>query len=168
MSDIIDGLGSLLGGLRDIGKGALQLLWGAFKLALSAVVSFIEGLYEIVKGIFLYVKQAYKKIKRERPKAKPLGGGDITGKALINAIKNAEREIGDEIDFNELDKEEAKKALDQVIKDVNEGKIDGMHYIDGKNEQGEDDVLDAQFFRSEQMSDSSKNKNIYRPFVNVH
>ena len=164
---LIDALSNIAGGIYAIGKGALQLVWGAFKMALLAVILPIIGVYSIISGIFNFAKESYKKLKRNRPGTKPKGAGSITGKPLINAIKNAEREIAEEIDLSDLEKEEAKDELDEIARKYSNGEISGMQYTDGENEQGDDDILDAQFFKASEIDSESKDKNIYRPFKNA-
>ena len=95
------------------------------------------------------------------------GAGSITGKALGNAIRNAEQEIGDSIDLSEFEKEDAKKDLNEIKNKLESGEIDGMQYIDGKNENGEDEILDAELFKASSVDSDSKDKNIYRPFNNA-
>ena len=163
-----EALENIAGGLYALGKGTLQLLWGAFKLALAAVILPIVGLYEIAKGIFNFAKDAYKKLKKNRPNTKPKGAGSITGSKLLGAIKAAEQEIGDAIDVREFEKEEAKKELDEIAQKMSRGEIDGMQYVDGLNEEGQDEILDATFFKSGQMSSESKDKNLYKPFTNTN
>lgn len=164
----LDAIENIAGGIYAIGKGALQLLWGAFKLALAAVILPIVGIYEIAKGIVNFAKTSYKKLKEKRPGTKPKGAGSITGSKLLGAIKAAEQEIGDAIDVSEFEKEEAKKELDEIVKKMERKEIDGMQYVDGTNEDGQDDILDAQFFKSNQMSSDAKDKNHYKPFKNTN
>lgn len=164
----LEALENIAGGLYALGKGTLQLIWGAFKLALAVAILPIIGIYYIAKELVDFAKKSYKKLKEKRPGTKLGGAGTITGNKLIGAIKAAEREIGDAIDVSEFEKEEAKKELDEIVKKIEKNEIDGMQYIDGINEDGQDDILDAEFFKSEQMSPDAKDKNHYKPFTNTN
>lgn len=164
---IMDALSNIAGGIYAIGKGALQLVWGAFKMALLAVILPIVGIYSIITGIFNFAKESYQKIKRNRPGTKPKGAGSITGSKFAKAIRNTEQEIGEAIDMSDLEKKEAKDELDEIARKYRNGEISGMQYTDGENEQGQDDILDAQFFKASQMDSDSQDKNIYRPFKNA-
>ena len=157
---IMDALSNIAGGIYAIGKGALQLVWGAFKMALLAVILPIVGIYSIITGIFNFAKESYQKIK-------PKGAGSITGSKFAKAIRNTEQEIGEAIDMSDLEKKEAKDELDEIARKYRNGEISGMQYTDGENEQGQDDILDAQFFKASQMDSDSQDKNIYRPFKNA-
>ena len=163
-----EALENIAGGLYALGKGTLQLLWGAFKLALAAIILPIVGIYYIAKGIVDFAKKSYKKLKEKRPGTKPKGAGSITGSKLLVAIKAAEQEIGEAIDVSEFEKKKKKKELDEIAKKMERNEIDGMQYVDGINEDGQDDILDAEFFKSEQMSSDAKDKNHYKPFTNTN
>lgn len=164
---IIDGITDIAGGIYKVAKGIGKILIGAFKLALLTAILPIVGLYLIVDGIFNYAKRKYKELKSKRPKAKPLGGGSLTNKALTKALQAADKEIGTSIDFSDLEKEEAKKDLTEIQRKLDSGEIDGMQYIDGKNEDGDDEILDAELFKASSIDSNSKDKHIYRPFNNA-
>ena len=164
---IIDGLIDIAGGVWNVAKGAGKIIWGAFKLALLAAILPIVGLYMMAEGIFNYAKRKYREFKTKRPETKVKGAGSITGKPLGNAIRNAEQKIGDSIDLSEFEKEDAKKDLNEIKNKLESGEIDGMQYIDGKNENGEDEILDAELFKASSIDSDSKDKNIYRPFNNA-
>lgn len=164
---IIDGITDIAGGIYNVAKGIGKLLIGAFKLALLAAILPIAGLYFIAEGIFNYAKRKYKELKLKRPNTKLSGTGSITNRALTNALKNAKKEIGESIDLSELEKEEAKKDITEIEKKLDSGEIDGMQYIDGKNEEGEDDILDAELFKASSIDSNSKDKHVYRPFNNA-
>lgn len=164
---IMDALSNIAGGIYAIGKGALQLVWGAFKMALLAVIVPIVGIYSIITGILNFAKESYHKIKRNRPGTKPKGSGSITGSTFRDALRKTEREIADAIDISELEKQEAKDELDEIARKFRDGEISGMQYTEGENEQGQDDILDAQFFKASEMDSDSQDKHIYRPFKNA-
>lgn len=69
--------------------------------------------------------------------------------------------------MSEFEKEDAKKDLNEIKNKLESGEIDGMQYIDGKNENGEDEILDAELFKASSVDSDSKDKNIYRPFNNA-
>lgn len=161
---MMDALANIAGGIYAIGKGVLQLVLGAFKLALLVAILPIVGLYSIVSGIFNFARDSYRKLKKNRPNAKPKGAGSITGNKLLNAIKNTEREITESIDISDLDKEQAISELDEIARKYHDEEISGMQYVDGKNEEGQDDILHSEFFKASQMDSDSKDKNLYRPF----
>lgn len=162
-----DGLADVASGAITVAKGVGKLIWGAFKLALMAAILPIVGLYYIAKGIFDYAKRKYKEFKSKRPNAKVKGAGSVTGTALRNALNNAKKEIGDSIDLSEFEKEEAKQDLNEIENKLNSGEADGMQYIDGVNEDGEDDILDAELFKASSVDKDSKDKHLYRPLNNA-
>lgn len=165
---IVEGLINVADGAWNVAKGVGKIIWGVFKLALLAAIYPIVGLYMIAEGIFNYAKRKYREIKKKRPKVKLSGSGSMTGpKALGNAIKNAKKEIGESIDLDEFEKEDAMKDLDEMQNKLASGEIDGLQYIDGKNEDGEDDILDAELFKASSIDSNSKDKHIYRPFNNA-
>lgn len=164
---IIYGLVDIAGGVWNVAKGAGKIIWGAFKLALLAAILPIVGLYMMAEGIFNYAKRKYRELRGKRPGTNLTGAGSITGKALVNVIKNAEQIVGDGIDLSEFEKEDAKKELNEIKNRLESGEIDGMQYIDGKNENGEDEILDAELFKASSIDSDSKDKNIYRPFNNA-
>lgn len=164
---IIDGLVDIAGGVWNVAKGAGKIIWGAFKLALLAAILPIVGLYMMAEGILNYAKRKYRELRGKRPGTNLTGAGSITGKALVNVIKNAEQIVGDGIDLSEFEKEDAKKELNEIKNQLESGEIDGMQYIDGKNENGEDEILDAELFKASSIDSDSKDKNIYRPFNNA-
>ena len=59
------------------------------------------------------------------------------------------------------------KSKQKIKNKLESGEIDGMQYIDGKNENGEDEILDAELFKASSIDSDSKDKNIYRPFNNA-
>ena len=81
----------------------------------------------------------------------------------LEGIDNAPSYFG----LSELEKEEAKKDITEIEKKLDSGEIDGMQYIDGKNEEGEDDILDAELFKASSIDSNSKDKHVYRPFNNA-
>ena len=164
---IINGIVDIAGGIYNVARGIGKILIGAFKLALLAAILPIVGLYLIAEGIFNYAKRKYKELKSKRPNVKPTGTGSITNKALTKALQNADKEIGQSIDISDLEKEEAKKDLSEIQRKLDSGEIDGMQYLEGKNEEGEDEILDAELFKASSMDSNSKDKHIYRPFNNA-
>lgn len=144
------------------------IIWKIFKIALMGIIVPLIGMYVMMRGLLSYVKEAYQKLKELRPNVKPKGGGAITGLKLSKVVMNAQNVILDSVELSESDKEKAKKDLKEIETNISNGKIDGVHYIDGVNEQGEDDILDACFFKSQQMAENDKNRNLYRPFTNSH
>lgn len=164
---IIDGITDIAGGIYNVAKGIGKVLIGAFKLALLAAILPIVGLYFIAEGIFNYAKRKYKELKLKRPKVKPTGTGSLTNKALTKALQMADKEIGESIDFSDLEKEDAKKDLAEIQRKLDSGEIDGMQYMDGTNEEGEDEILDAELFKASSVASDSKDKHVYRPFNNA-
>lgn len=164
---IVEGLINVADGVWNVAKGVGKIIWGIFKLALLAAIYPIAGLYMIAEGIFNYAKRKYREIKKKRPKVKPSGSGSMTNIALLNAIRNAERIVGESMDFDEIAKEDAKTDLDEMENKLASGEIDGLQYMDGKNEDGEDDILDAELFKASSIDSNSKDKHIYRPFNNA-
>lgn len=162
-----DGLADVASGFYSVAKGVGKVIWGAFKLALMAVILPIVGWYYIAKGIFDYAKRKYKEFKSKRPNTKVKGAGSVTGNALRNALNNAKKEIGDSIDLSDFEKDEANQDLNEIENKLNSGEIDGMQYIDGVNEDGEDDILDAELFKASSVDKDSKDKHQYRPINNV-
>lgn len=164
---ILEGLINVADGVWNVAKGVGKIIWGIFKLALLAAIYPIVGLYMIAEGIFNYAKRKYREIKKKRPKVKPSGSGSMTDRALLNAIKNAEKMVIESIDLNEIAKEDAMKDLNEMQNKLASGEIDGLQYMDGKNEDGEDDILDAELFKASSIDSNSKDKHIYRPFNNA-
>ena len=72
----------------------------------------------------------------------------------VNLLTNNEVLVSEEEDYT-------------ILRKLESGEIDGMQYIDGKNENGEDEILDAELFKASSIDSDSKDKNIYRPFNNA-
>ena len=149
--DIIDGIDSIGKGIVQIGRGVLMGIWGFIKLLAASVVFVIIGIYYAVKGIFEFAKKAYRKLKKQRPNVTVDQTGSVTNKVLSKALSEIESEISTgQLKLSDLEKEEVEQDLNHIRSKLNvPGKVTGMHYISGINEDGEEEVFDIEIFAAD-------------------
>ena len=146
--DIIDGIKNIGNGIYQVGKGIVKTTLGLIKLLVAGVVLVIVGIYYAAKELFGFAQKAWNKIKKLRPGVKPTSTGTITGKVLGEALKRIDKEISnDTIKLSDLEKEEVKQDIAEIQDKLNSpGKVTGMQYLAGLNEDGEEEVFDAEIF----------------------
>lgn len=154
-------------GLKDIALGVGQVVIGVGKAAfaflkfmLFAAVCVVVGIYSAVKGIFDFAKKAYLKLKKERPNAKPKSAGNATQKVLIKVLKDVKTEVAaDTLKLSDLEKEEVLNDVKNIEQKVSKGEANGMRWIEGENERGEEEIFDAELIKCGQLSEDDKRRN---------
>lgn len=156
----------LLSGLKDIALGIGKVVVGVGKAAfaflkfmLFAAVCVIVGVYSAVKGIFDFAKKAYQKLKRERPNVKPKAAGSATNKVLVKVLRDIKTEVAnDTLKLSDLEKEEVTNDVKAIEEKVNRGEANGMQWIEGTNEQGVDEIFDAELIKYNQLDSEAKRR----------
>lgn len=149
--DIIDGIKNIGKGIYQVGKGIVKAAWGLIKLLAASVVLVIVGIYYATIALFDFAKKAWKKIKASRPNVKVTSTGTTTGKVLAKALGQIQQEIAnDTIKLSDLEKEEVNLDIKEINEKLNSpGKVTGMQYLSGINEDGEEEVFDAEIFEAD-------------------
>jgi len=153
-------------GLKDIALGACQVGVGIGKAAfaflkfmLFAAVCVIEGIYSAAKGMFDFARKAYRKLKKDRPGVKVQTSGNATKKVLQKVMGDIKKEVAaDTLKLSDLEKEEVIADVNQIEKKINSGEANGMRWIEGKNEQGKDEIFDADLIKYDKLSADDKRR----------
>ena len=153
-------------GLKDLALGVGQVVVGIGKAAfaflkfmLFSAVCVIVGIYNAAKAIFNFAKKAYRKLKQKRPNVKVESSGSATKKVIGKVMGDIKKEIAaDTIKLSELEKEEVIADVNQIEKKIELGEANGMLWIAGKNEKGENEIFDAELTQIEQLSPEDKRR----------
>lgn len=171
--NIIDGFKNIGKGIYQVGKGIVKTALGFIKLLVAGVVLVIVGIYYAAKGLFDFANKAWNKIKKQRPNVKVTSTGTTTGKVLAKALGQIEQEISnDTIKLSDLEKEEVKQDIAEIKDKLNSpGKVTGMQYLAGLNEDGEEEVFDAEIFEADAYDEETarrdrEGKSFVQPITN--
>lgn len=156
-----------LSGLKDMALGGLQVLEGVGKAAfaflkfmLFAAVCVVEGIYSAVKGTFDFAKRAWNKLKKNRPGVKPASTGSATKKVLVKVLGGIKKEIADDtLKLSDLEKDEVLNDVKQIEHKIDNDEANGMHWVDGINEQGQQEVFDAELVKYDQLDADAQRRN---------
>ena len=128
-------------------------------MMLFGVVLVIVGVYSAITGMFNYAKSAWKRLKEQRPNVKPDSVGSATTKVMTTVLNGIEKEIAEgTIKLSDLEKEDIKRDVESLKDTLNSGEADGMHYMEGLNEFGQTEVLDAQLFKAKEFDGESQRR----------
>lgn len=171
--DLIEGIKNIGKGIYQVGKGIVKVALGFIKLLVASVVLVIVGIYYAAKGLFDFAKKTWNKIKKKRPNVKPTATGTITGNVLSKALKQIEQEISnDTLKLDDLEKEEVKQDIAEIEDKLNSpGKVTGMQYLAGINEDGEEEVFDTEIFEADAYDEETarrdrEGKSFVQPITN--
>lgn len=154
-----DGLKDIAVGIGRVVVGSVKAVFAFLKLMLFAAVCIIIGAYNAIKEIFNFAKAAIRKLKKERPNTKPESTGGATTKVLIKVLHDVKKEVAaDTIPLSDLEKEEVLNDVAEIENKVANGEANGMQWIEGKNESGQDEVLDAQLFKASSLDAESERR----------
>lgn len=157
---------SFLNGLKDIAQGVDQVVVGIGKAAfaflkfmLFSAVCVIVGVYCAVKGVLDFAKQAYRKLKKERPKVKPKEAGSATKRLIQKVLKDVKKEVAEgTINLSDLEKDEVLNDANEIENKINSGEANGMQWIEGENEQGAEEIFDAQLIKYNQLDEDAERR----------
>lgn len=157
---------SILSGLKDIAQGVCQVVVGVGKAAfaflkfmLFSAVCVIVGVYCAVKGIFDFAKHAYRKLKKERPNVKPEEAGSATLRVVKKVLGDVKKEVAENtLNLSDLEKEDVVNDVNEIENKINRGEANGMQWIEGKNEQGADEIFDAQLIKYNQLDEDAERR----------
>ena len=62
------------------------------------------------------------------------------------------------IPLSELEKDEIINDIKEIKKKVDNGEVNGMHWIEGINEDGETEILDAELFKADSISEEDQKR----------
>lgn len=156
---LIEGLIDIGNGVWNITKGIVKASFAFLKMMLFGAVMIIVGLYAAAKAMFDYAKRKWKEIRSKRPNVKPIEAGSATKKVLQTTLNNMEREVSSEtIPLSELEKDEIINDIKEIKKKVDNGEASGMHWIEGINEKGETEILDAEIFKADSISEEDQKR----------
>lgn len=156
---LIDGLRDVAIGVSNIVIGVGKAVFAFLKMMLFGVVLVIVGVYSAITGMFNYAKSAWKRLREQRPKVKPKSGGSATAKVMTAVLNGIDKEIADgTLNLSDLEKEEVKSDVESLKDKLNSGEANGMHFIEGLNEFGQTEVLDAQLFKAKEFDGESQRR----------
>lgn len=156
----------LLNGLKDIGLGIGQVVIGIGKAAfaflkfmLFSAVCVIVGVYSAVVAVFDFAKRAYRKLKKERPNVTPVQTGGATKAVIQKVLRDVKTEVStNTLRLSDLEKEEVLNDVNEIEKKINNGEANGMQWIEGKNEQGTDEIFDAELIKYNQLDEDAQRR----------
>lgn len=152
IQDILEGVGMIVVG---VGKVVFNFL----KCMLLGAVCIIYGIYCAAKGIFSFAKKVYKKLKKERPGAKITRGGSATLNVMKHTLHQMKVEVANgTLRLSDSEKEDVLKDVSDIEKKIASGEANGMHWTEGTNEAGEDEIFDAELVRYEEMDEDAKRR----------
>lgn len=158
---------SFFDGLKQIGQGVLQVFIGVgkavfafLKFMLFAAVCVVVGIYSALKGIRDFVKKAYQKLKEKRRNVKIKSAGSATEKVLIKVLNGIDKEVAaGTLKLSDLEKEEVLDDVKNIKQKISKGEANGMRWIEGENERGEEEIFDADLIKYEQLSEDDERRN---------
>lgn len=157
--EFIDGIKDMLQGVGQVMLGAGKAVFAFLKTMLFAAVCVIVGVYHAIKGVFDFAKKAYQKLKKERPEAKLTSTGNATKKVLEKVLGDIKTEVArDTLNLSALEKDEVLNDVNEIEGKIIRGEANGMRWVEGKNEQGANEIFDAELISYEQLSDDDKRR----------
>lgn len=155
----IDGIKDVLQGVGQVIVGAGKAVFAFLKAMLFAAVCVIVGVYHAIKGVFDFAKKAYQRLKKERPTAKLTSTGSATVRVLTKVMGDIKKEVAEgTLNLSDLEKDTVIKDVNEIEGKIKRGEANGMHWVEGKNELGFNEIFDAELVHYEQLSDDDKRR----------
>lgn len=164
---LIDGIKDVATGISRVCVGIIKAAFAFLKFVLLAAVCVIVGVYSAIKGIFSFAKKAYNKLKKERPGVKVTAGGSATKKVLTKVLRDIKKEVSENtLKLSELERDDVLNDVQAVENKISNGEANGMHWIEGTNEQGEEELFDAELIKYDKLgADAQRRDNNETAFI---
>ena len=156
---LLNGLKNIALGIGQVAVGIGKAAFAFLKFMLFSAVCVIEGVYCAVAAIFDFAKRVYRKLKKDRPHVKPETVGSATIKVLTKVLGDVNKEVStNTLRLSDLEKEDVLNDVNEIEKKINNGEANGMHWIEGKNEQGADEIFHAELTKSNQLDEDAQRR----------
>jgi len=156
---LLNGLKNIALGIGQVAIGIGKAVFAFLKFMLFSAVCVIVGVYCAVAAVFDFAKRAYRKLKKERPNVTPVQTGTATIKVLQKVLGDVKQEVSkNTLKLADLEKDEVLNDVKEIEKKINNGEANGMQWIEGKNEQGADEIFDAELIKYNKLDEDAQRR----------